>query len=86
MSKEHGQGENLVVVFRAPNEYTANLVHGLLVSEGIPAGMESRMVPWMDGVMTMGEGYWGDIVVPSEYVQRSLELINAYKMDDQEES
>lgn len=85
MSREHGQGENLVVVFRAPNEYTANLVHGLLVSEGIPAGIESRMVPWLDGVMTMGEGYWGDVVVPSEYADRSRELIEAYKIDSPEE-
>lgn len=78
MDKAHGQGENLEVVFRAPNEYTADLVHGLLVSEGIPTLIESRMVPWMNGVMELGEGYWGDIVVPAEYADRSREMITSY--------
>jgi len=78
MNREQGQGENLVVVLQAPNEYTADLVHGLLVSEGIPSIIESRMVPWMDGIMEAGEGYWGDVVVPEEYADRSTELIQAY--------
>lgn len=77
--EEHGQGENLVVVYRAPDEVTANLIIGLLTSEDIPALAESRMVPWMDGVFKAGEGYWGDVVVPKEYADRSRELIKAYQ-------
>lgn len=79
MSEEQGQGEDLVVVFRAPDEVTANLVIGLLVGEDIPALAESRMVPWMDGIFKAGIGYWGDIVVPSEFAARSRELIRAYQ-------
>jgi hypothetical protein len=78
-NEERGQGEDLVVVLRAPDEVTANLVIGVLNGEDIPALAESRMVPWMDGVFKAGVGYWGDIVVPSEYAARSKELIQAYQ-------
>ena len=58
-NKERGQGEDLVVVFRAPDQYTANMIKGLLATEDIPVVLESRQVAWLDGVMSMGEGYWG---------------------------
>lgn len=73
------QGENLVVVFRAPDEVTANIVKGLLEGEGISVLLESRMVPWMDGVFKVNEGYWGDVVVPREHAAKSRELIEAYQ-------
>lgn len=76
---------DLVVVFRAPNEYTANLVRGLLIGEDIPATLKSRQVAWLDGVMTMGEGFWGDVMVPREYAERSRELIDAYKAPVEEQ-
>lgn len=75
----HGQGEDLVVVFRAPDEFTANIVRGLLVGEDIPVVLESRQVAMYDGALTMGEGYWGDVVVPEQYAARSRELIDAYR-------
>ncbi len=75
----HDQDEDLVAVFRAPDEVTANIVLGLLVGEDIPALVQSRMVPWMDGVMKMGEGYWGDVLVPRRFQKASLELIEAYQ-------
>lgn len=82
MSKEHGQSEDLAVVFRAPDEVTANIVRGLLVGEDIPVLLQSRMVPWMDGVMKMGEGYWGDVLVPKGFAARSRNLIEAYQASD----
>lgn len=83
MNEHKGQGENTVVVFRAPDEYVANIVRGLLVGEDIPAILESRQVPMYDGVMRMGEGYWGDVVVPEQYADRSRELIEAYQAGEQ---
>ena len=77
--KEHLPAGDLIVVFRAPDEVTANLVIGLLNGEDIPALAESRMVPWMDGVFKVGVGYWGDVVVPRECAARSRELIQAYQ-------
>jgi hypothetical protein len=80
-----GQGENTIVVFRAPDEYVANIVRGLLIGEDIPAVLESRQVPMYDGVMKMGEGYWGDVVVPEEYAERSREIIQAYQASGEQE-
>ena len=77
--KIHGQGENLVVVFRAPDEFTANIVRGLLVGEDIPVVLESRQVSMYDGALTMGEGYWGDVVVPEQYAAHAREIIQAYQ-------
>lgn len=73
------QAEDLVAIFRAPDEVTANIVLGLLVGEDIPALVQSRMVPWMNGVMKMGEGYWGDVLVPKRFAKASRELIEAYQ-------
>ena len=87
MDKEvHGQGEDLIVVFRAPDESTAHIVHGLLVGEGIPAMIQSRQAAMYDGVLTMGEGYWGDVVVPREHADQSRQLIEAYREDGSEGS
>ena len=79
IEQQHGQGENLIVVYRAPNEVSANIILGLLQSEGIPAITESRMVANMDGIFVSGEGLWGNVVVPEIYVSRSRELIEAYE-------
>ena len=87
MSEEiQGQGENLVVVFRAPDEFVADIVKGLLVGEDIPVVLESRQVAQMDGVMKMGEGYWGDVVVPRRFAARARELIEAYQAGDETDS
>ena len=77
--EEREQAGDLIVVFRAPDEFTANMVQGLLVGEDIPAQIQSRMVPWMDGVFKVDVGYWGDVVVPKECAARSRELIEAYQ-------
>lgn len=80
MNDEHkNQDQDLISVFRAPDEFTANIVKGLLEGEDIPVLLESRQVPMYDGALTMGEGYWGDVVVPSEFAARSKELIQAYQ-------
>lgn len=77
--QDQEQEQRLVVVYRAPDEFTANMIRGLLIGEDIPALLESRMVPWMDGVMKMGEGYWGDVLVPEEFADRSREIIAGYE-------
>jgi len=77
-----GQGEDLVVVYRAQDEFVADIIKGLLVGEDIPVVLESRQVPMYDGIMKMGEGYWGDVVVPRECADRARELIEAYQADE----
>ena len=81
-----GQGENLVVVFRAPDEYVASVVQGLLVGEDIPVILESRMAAMYDGILKADVGYWGDVVVPREFADRAREIIEAYQADDQTET
>ena len=83
---KRGQGENLVSIFRAPDEFTANIVRGLLVGEDIPVVLESRMAAMYDGALTMAVGYWGDVVVPERCAARSKELIEAYQADQAPES
>lgn len=76
---ERGQGENLVVIYRAPDEFIANIIKGFLEEDGIPVVLESRMAAMYDGVLKMGEGYWGDVVVPEQYAKRSRQLIEVYQ-------
>lgn len=76
---DHGQGEDLVVVYRAPDEFVAGVIKGLLVGENIPVVLESKQVAWLDGAMKMGEGYWGDVVVPRQYAEQAIKLIEEYK-------
>ncbi len=76
---DHGQGEDLIIVYRAADQYEASIIEGLLKGAGIPVVLESKQVPWLDGVMKMGEGYWGDVVVPKEFEEESLKLIEEFK-------
>lgn len=84
MEDNRGQGDDLVVVFRAQSEYIADMLVGMLTNEGVPAILESHMVPWMDGIMMSDAGHWGDIVVPEEYAQRSVELIDEFMSSETE--
>jgi len=84
MSNEaQGQGENLVVIFRAPDEFIASIVKGLLVGEDIPVVLESHMAAMYDGALKMGEGYWGDVVVPEKYAEISRQIIEAYQAENE---
>lgn len=78
-NEQPAQDKDLVVVYRAPDEVIANIIKGLLVGEDIPVILESKMVPWMDGIFKVDVGYWGDVVVPRKYAQRSREIIKAYE-------
>lgn len=81
--EQRAQGEDLVVVFRAPDEVTANLVKGLLDGESIQAALQSAQVPWMDGIMKMGKGYWGDVVVPRADADRARSIIEAFNAENE---
>ena len=76
--KDRGQGEDLVIVYRAPDEISAGMVKSYLDDEGIPAVIESRMVPWYDGVFRAGEGMWGTVVVPLEHAERAKQIIQVF--------
>ncbi len=55
--------EDTAVVFRARSEPEAVRVADALREAGIEARVVSQQVPWYDGVLVVGQGYWGDIMV-----------------------
>ncbi|HOC31972.1 MAG TPA: hypothetical protein PKK84_07010 [Armatimonadota bacterium] len=52
------------VVFRASDEWQAEMVSRLLIGEGIPAIVQSLMVPGYANVMSAQVGYWGEVLCP----------------------
>jgi hypothetical protein len=55
--------EDTAVVFRARSEPEAVRVADALREAGIEVRVVSQQVPWVDGVLVVGQGYWGDIMV-----------------------
>ena len=70
---------DMVPVFRAPDGMTAEMVRGLLESEGLTVYLKSLQAPMYDGIMVMGEGYWGDVLVHQDQVEQAKLLIQAYE-------
>ncbi|MEN6371865.1 MAG: DUF2007 domain-containing protein [Armatimonadota bacterium] len=70
---------SLVQVYRAPTETLAYIVKGVLEDEGIEASLKSLQIPWYDGIMRMGEGYWGDVLVLEGDANRAREIIKSYE-------
>lgn len=84
--------KDLIVVYLAPDESTANMIAGLLQSEGIEAMPVTAATTWgtryavADEVVKLQKKYWGDVVVAEADVMRSLELIRAYAPEETEET
>ena len=69
------ENKRLVIVYRAPDEQTALTVQSFLDAEGIEARVTAQQVPWYDGVLAMGQGYWGDISVIEDDVESASKVI-----------
>lgn len=79
MSLNSEYGPELEVIYRAPDEMTAQLIRSLLESEGIPVALRSVQIPMYNGIMTKGEGYWGDILVTEDLADKARMIIEAYE-------
>jgi hypothetical protein len=79
MNSEDSDDIRLVTVYRAPTENLAYIVKGVLEDEGISVSLRSLQIPWYDGIMRMGEGYWGDILVFEDDAVRAREIIKSYE-------
>jgi hypothetical protein len=55
--------EDTAVVFRAGSEPEALRVADALREAGVDAQVVSQQVPWYNGVLVVGQGYWGEIMV-----------------------
>jgi len=65
----------MTAVFSAGSEAEANIVRGVLHSEGIPAAFDSIPSPAMGHVFSVSESAWADIVVPAEFVDAARAAI-----------
>jgi hypothetical protein len=67
---------------------TANIVYGLLESEGIDAMVQPARTVWAGQAALIGnipsDGVWGDILVCEKDAERSRELIEAYNSEKTE--
>ncbi|MEN6356101.1 MAG: hypothetical protein ABFD83_03345 [Armatimonadota bacterium] len=82
------QDNNLISVFSAPDEATANIVAGLLESEGIAATIITSTTTWSeraaiaDSIERMQTRQWGSVAVAASDIEKSLELISAYQPEE----
>lgn|GEM_PF-952321 len=67
--------EDTTVVFRARSEPEALRVADALQEAGIDAQVVSQQVPWYDGVLVMGQGYWGEIMVFAKDREAAAKII-----------
>lgn len=70
--------QEVVSVFEAPNEIAALAIKDALQDAGIDAMIRSRQVPWLDGVMSMVVGYWGDVMTAQHDCDRAKITIESY--------
>jgi hypothetical protein len=67
--------EDTAIVFRARSEPEAIRVGDALEEAGIEAQIVSQQVPWYDGVLVVGQGYWGEIMVFEKDRERAQKVI-----------
>lgn len=66
-----------VKVHEPADEWQASALKDLLASSGIPVLVRSRQMPWLNHLHTIGEGLWGELLVPAPYAQEAAHLIAA---------
>ncbi len=69
--------EEVVVVFSAPDEMTAQIVRSALEAEGIPSAIGEQVVSALAPGLRIGEGYWGEICVPASLAEQARAVIAA---------
>ncbi len=74
-NKPSPEEKRLVIVYRAPDEQTALTVKSFLEAEGIKTLVTAQQVPWYDGILAMGQGYWGDISVIEDDAESAARVI-----------
>lgn len=55
--------EDTAIVFRARSEPEAIRAADALQEAGVESQIISQQVPWYNGVLVVGQGYWGEIMV-----------------------
>ena len=68
-----------VAVYAAPNQPTAEVVRGALEAEGIAAVIGEQVADAYAGAFALGEGYWGEVRVRAQDVDRARALLEAFE-------
>jgi predicted nucleic acid-binding protein len=71
-------GVPTVPVFRAATEMEAQIAREVLEEAGIRYFEASRQIPWYDGIMMIGEGFYGEIHVLEKDYERAADLLEEY--------
>jgi hypothetical protein len=77
--------DELELVYRPKDELQGKILEGVMKGEEIPCYLRSRQIPWMDDIMEFAEGYWGELFVPKEYVDRAKTIITTYLEESEKE-
>lgn len=75
LEREFLAQEETVVLYRAATGAEAAAVQEALEEEGIDSFARSGEVPWLDGVLIVGQGFWGDIYVFKKDFERAREIV-----------
>lgn len=71
------EGEPLVSVFSARTEAEANIVRGVIESEGIAAIFREVATPAYGSIFSVSEARWADILVAASQAQAARDAIQA---------
>lgn len=76
------EDERLVSVRRVQDETTATLLVDFLRSNGVPATAVAMQIPWLPGVGTFHQGFWGHVEVMERDAEKAQVLIDDFYAGD----
>ena len=76
------EDERLISVRRVQDETTATLLVDFLRSNGVPATAVAMQIPWLPGVETFRQGFWGHVEVMEHDAERAKVLIDDFFAGD----
>lgn len=79
------EDERLVSVRRVQDETTATLLVDFLRSNGVSATAVAMQIPWLPGVETFRQGFWGHVEVLEHDVEQAKVLIDDFFAGDVQE-
>lgn len=75
-----------ISIFKANNEYTANIVKSTLEDSGIEALLEPMNSSLaFDGVIALAEGFWGEVLVHKNDAERAIAVLEEYSKSAEKE-
>jgi hypothetical protein len=73
--------EETTLAWRAASAEEAYAVAEALERAGLEAMVRDGQVPWFDGVMVIGQGYWGDVIVFKKDLPRAKAVLERFRAE-----